>query len=109
LIRLADRVAQDPHDVVDAISHFLRADADDSNAVGSEEPDSPVVFLHLRRMVRAVDLHRQSQHRAIEVDDEADDDVLASKLEAIEPAVTQSSPQQRFGPRRVATHLSSLV
>jgi len=81
-----DVVTQQRYDVLDVVHHRFRAETKGRHSVGSEDLASPLVVAPLVSVDRAVDLDCELECRAVEVDDESRDDVLATKLVAFELA-----------------------
>ena len=79
------------------IPDFVIRKAEDSKAATSQNILPFTVGFNLAIEDRAIDLNDQSQRVAIEIDDEAIDDLLTAKLVAIEPIGTQLLPQISLG------------
>jgi hypothetical protein len=104
-----DVVTQQRHDVLDVVHHRFRAEAKDLRSVGLEDLASPLVVAPLVSVDRAVDFDCEPELRAVEVDDESRQDVLAAKLVAFELAPSQALPELGLGLCRAQAHLSGMM
>jgi hypothetical protein len=81
--------------------------ANDHNALLSKPSRAAIVgLLHLFRVLPAVDLHRQAEARAIEVDGEGPDRMLPPEMKPVELIAAKRAPQPRFSVGHVAAEIS---
>ena len=81
--------------------HFVVRNSDSPNAESAQNLVSPDIGSSLEHVNFTVDLHREAQFRAVEVDDKAANHMLASKLQTSELTPAQQLSNDSFRVSRV--------
>ena len=81
--------------------YYIRGDAEKAEAEGFERGLALFVFLLLGFVNGAIDLDHEPLRRAVEVDHEGADRLLAAELTSVEALAAERFPQHRFTARGV--------
>ena len=96
---IVNRALQRQKDLFGIVHDRLGREANDMDATGLEDPCSPRVLPRLVSMNGAIDLDDELERRAVKVDDESSDDVLAPEPEWTKACEAGRSPGRSTEPK----------
>ena len=106
---MAGYLANAGEDAWQGVQHFVVGETQDGKATPNENGVALMVGLVLILVNWPVDLDHQRERVAIEIDDEAVDDLLPTKLPPTEPIRAQFLPQSTLGGGHLATQRLRLL